>query len=63
METHGNLKLYLHEVKTKYFATKIALYASKNIITIPKIIKEKSEGIIMYFNSQDVRDNLQLTCK
>lgn len=49
-------KFYLHDIATKYYNTKIALHPTLSLESLPMIVKEKSEGILIQFNPHDVRD-------
>lgn len=51
---YDNCKFFLHTILTKYFETKIALLPAQNLDSIPETVKNKIEGILIYFNAKDV---------
>lgn len=54
VHVYENSKFYIHDIKTKYYTTKIALHPTRNLDSLPMIVKEKSEGFLIHFNPHDV---------
>lgn len=53
-EQQQNDQLYLHEIKTKYYTTKIAFHPFENLNDISEEIKQNIEGFLIYFDANDV---------
>lgn len=54
MHEYENSKFYIHDIKTKYYKTQIALHPTQNLNILPIGVKEKSEGIIIHFDPSNV---------
>lgn len=52
---------YLHPISTKYYNTEIVLLPVKELGEIPIEVKENIEGILIYFDADDVIFLLFLT--
>lgn len=44
----------MHKIVTKYYETKISLLPTENIMGLNNAVKSKIEGILIYFDSNDV---------
>lgn len=54
-QDYENLTFYIHDINTKYYNIKIALLPVENVSLLENSsVKTKLEGILVYFNSQDV---------
>lgn len=58
-EGHGPV-YYLHDIKTKYYNTQIALCAVETTNCLPASVKSSLEGVLIYFDTNDVRFNFDL---
>jgi hypothetical protein len=45
---------YLHDINTKYYNTQIALCAVETTESLPAAIRSSIEGVLIYFDSNDV---------
>lgn len=50
----SDLTGYLHPISTKYYNTEIVLLPAEEISDVPANIKENIEGILIYFDADDV---------
>lgn len=60
IEENNDSKLYIHDINTKYYSTKIAFYAVENFDELPESVSDKCEGIIIYFNPNDVSSRFKI---
>lgn len=45
--------LYMHDINTKYYNTKVALLPVENVFNLSDSVKKKLEGILIHFDSHD----------
>lgn len=58
-EVYDNKTLYIHKIQTKYFSTSIAFYPLETINDLTEEMKEKVEGFIICFDSNNVSLDLK----
>jgi len=47
-------RIFVHKIVTKYYETKISLLPTENFMGLNDAVKSKIEGILIYFDSNDV---------
>jgi hypothetical protein len=53
LENDGSV-YYLHDIKTKYYNTQVALCPVTTAESLPASVKSAVEGVVIHFDSNDV---------